>query len=122
MLPRQWLLSLLFPLGTGTYHAACIAMDPGNKTVYISETFEKVCAELASCRVEVGNKWAAFLKKEGLAQATGATWRCEMYKDGSTPDESPRSRIRKWRDEEAAQAQSGPIKYDKVVQTKFGPD
>ena len=122
MTPRLWLLGLLLPLGTGTYHAACIALDPGTKTVYITEPFEKLCGELPACRVEVGDKWAAFLKKEGLAQSTGATWRCEMYKDGSTPGESPRSRVRKWRDEEAAQAQAGPIKYGKVVQTKFGHD
>lgn len=122
MVRPMWLLgSLLLPLGAETYHAACIAFDSASKSIYISEPFEKECAsEVAACRREVMDKWTAFLKKEGLAQTAGATQRCEMYKDGSNPDESPRSRVRKWRDEEVAQTQAADrTKYTKIVQTTF---
>lgn len=121
MVRQVWLLSgLMLPFGADTYHAACLAFDSANKAIYLSDPFEKECAgQLASCRSEVVSKWTAFLRKEGLAQTPGATQRCEMYNVGSTPDESPRSRVRKWRDEEAAHAQAGPVKYTKVVQTTF---
>jgi len=124
MTTRLWLYgTVLLPINIETYHAACIALDDVNKTVYISETFEQLCgANVAACRVELGEKWAAFLKKESLAQSKGATWRCEMYNEGSSADEPPLSRVRKWRDEAVAEAQSGPVKYTKVVQTKFGLD
>lgn len=121
MLRHIWLLGiLLLPFGAETYHAACIAFDSANKTVYISDPFEKECAsDLVACGREVTDKWTAFLRKEGLAQTPGATRRCEMYKDGSRPNESPRFRVRKWRDAEVAQAQAGPTKYAKVVHTTF---
>ena len=124
MLSRIWLVgSLLLPVGAETYHAACVAFDAVNKTIYLSDPFETACAaQVAACRREITDKWVAHLRKEGLAQTPGATQRCEMYKDGSTPDESPRSRVRKWRDEEAAKAQAGPVKYDKVTQTLFEGD
>jgi hypothetical protein len=125
MLRHAWVLgSLMLPFAAEPYHAACIAFDSVNKTVYVSEPFEKECAsQVAACRSEVMDTWTAFLRKEGFAQTPGATRRCEMYKDGSTPDESPRSRVRKWRDEEVAQAQAvKPARYDRVVQTTFGLD
>lgn len=121
MLRQIWLLSgLLLPFGAETYHAACVAFDSANKVIYLSDPFEEECAgEVAACRGEVVSRWTAFLRKEGLAQTPGATQRCEMYNVGATRGESPRSRVRKWRDEEAAQAQAGPVKYSKVVMTTF---
>ena len=55
-----------------------------------------------------------------LAQTPGVTQRCEMYSVGSRPDESPISRVGRWRDEEPAQAQAAARgKYTKVVMTTF---
>ncbi|MGQ0648105.1 MAG: hypothetical protein ACT4P7_11070 [Gemmatimonadaceae bacterium] len=124
MLRHFWILGgFVLPFGAETYHAACIAFDSANKTIYASDIFEQECgSQVAACRRDVTDKWTAFLRTESLAQSPGATRRCELYKDGSTPDESPRSRVRKWRDETIAQAQAGPIKYAKVVQTTFGFD
>jgi hypothetical protein len=121
MVRHVWMLSaLLLPFAAEPYHAACLAFDSVNKVVYLSDPLEKECAgPVASCRNEIVAKWTAFLRKEGFAQTPGATVRCEMYNVGSTPDETPRSRVRKWRDEEAAQAQRGPVKYTKIVNTLF---
>jgi hypothetical protein len=122
MLRHTWILaSFILPLGAETYHAACIAYDSVNKAVYVSDPFEKECGpEVTACRREVTDKWNAFLKKEGLAQTAGAIQRCELYKDGSNPNESPRSRVRKWRDEDVAKTQAADrSKYTKVVMTTF---
>ena len=118
------LCSLLFSFGVETYQAACIAFDPAAKAIYISEVFEQDCkADVSACREGVADQWTAFLKKEGLAQTPSGTLQCMMYKDGSRPGQSPRSRVRSWRDEEAAQAQAADrTKYTKVVQTTFQLD
>jgi hypothetical protein len=117
------LSGLLLPIGAETYHAACLALDPVTRTIYMSDPFEQECAgQLAACRTEVMSSWTAFLKKEGLAQTAGAARRCEMFSTGSTPDESPRARVRKWRDEEAAQTQQrNPGQYTKVAMTTYEP-
>jgi hypothetical protein len=120
MSARIWVLgSMLLPFTAETWQGACIAFDSANKTAYISDVLERECATQAACVAELKDKWSAFLKKEGLAQTAGATTRCEAYKDGSNPDELPRTRVRRWRDEEIAQADAGSGKYTKVVQTAF---
>jgi hypothetical protein len=116
--------SLLLTFGVETYHAACVAFDPASKTIYASDTLEQDCtADVSACRAELADKWSAFLRKEGFAQGRDATRQCEMYKEGSRPGESPLSRVRKWRDEAAAQAQAAERgKYTKVTMTSFRLD
>ena len=120
---RLWILgSLMLPFGADPYHAACLALDSANKTVYLSDPFETECSsQVAACLKDVTAKWSAFLKKENVAQTPGATVRCQLYKDGSTPNESPRSRVRKWRDEEGAQATMGG-KHTKTVNLVYEPN
>jgi hypothetical protein len=121
MVRSIWVLGgLLMPFAAETYHAACLAFDATTKTIYFSDPFETECAsQVTTCTKGVTDQWAAHLKKEGLAQSPGVTLRCEMYREGSTPDESPRSRVRKWRDEEMAQGTAGQKKYAKVTATNF---
>jgi hypothetical protein len=111
------------PLAVEPYQAACIALDATASSAYVSDPFESDCAtQVDACRRQVTDKWAEFLKKEGLAQSPDAIRRCEMFKEGSRPGQSPRSRVRQWRDEEVAQAQAArPNKYARVVPTTFEP-